>query len=143
MYIDPRRDVLDIAKMFSAAESDIREDLKQLSIPVGGTPIFVKEDVFAATDKLTRLIRYIFVKLNITNEQLTELYREYSYNMSELPSRFSSNVSNLKSSLMRDSVSFKTVYRAIELVLGYEIRLDIKLQRPGGEQYTFSTEDIK
>lgn len=94
-----------------------------------GTLMFNYDDVLNKTDNvLSRLMRAIFIKENITLQELELKQRVFMTKNHDDPSNFSTARSNLVSSLCRQAVTWNRFMEALT-ILGYKVDIKIYLHR--------------
>lgn len=131
MSNDYSNEISDFCKKFGG-----RKKVNPLGVKAG-RPIFTESCVLASPRQYTRILRYFFVKHNITYEYVTLKYREYVTNVLNLDmsdANVSTGKGNLLSAIVKDDVSIKR-FEEIMLVLGLDANIGVMWTSPDGYQF--------
>jgi hypothetical protein len=109
-----------------------------------GTLLFDKDSFKNnALYPIAKLIRYVFYKLQITDEEYKEKFQQYSEALLEEPSKIHTNRRNLLDALKAKTLTIKQFEKALTVMqfsitdIQYTIR-----SNETGETYTFALSDI-
>lgn len=104
---------------------------KQARRGKGSRCLFRVEDVFKTPNMLSRLVRGIVIKENITVVQLEDALREGIIRAGRKTKDLHSDKMNLVSAVSREAVSFNKAFELLSTVLGYDMSITIHLTKDG------------
>lgn len=93
--------------------------------------LFPKKQVFIPSSILTRLLRAICIKENITISKLRNSIKLYNYKNGRPSNKHSSDRSNLHAGISSDSVTYNRSIELLHHVLGYDVDITFHLTKDG------------
>lgn len=131
-------------EMLSKLEPETTEANLKLEEHGGVTPFFTDSQVEGTTHPLTKLLRLLFKRYDISEEKFQWYHKQYCQATMMAPSKASSSRNNLKRSLQSDTITWETLERWMA-VMGLslvDMQLTVK-DNTDGQVHTIKTSEIQ
>lgn len=119
--------------------NELKSAVKNSNKPIIGNKshgtrcVFLVKDVFKTQNMLSRLLRGIAIKENITIDLIKSCVRQAMVRTGRQQEKNSSydDSTNIISAITRNAVSFNKCFELLSTILGYEVDLTIHLTKDG------------
>ena len=128
-------DLIDLLKSINPAEAKLIGSSESYD-----DPIFTKEDLATAKDKLTLLARYLLIQEKVGFKKYNELYDKYVAEFGIDPVKANRDRGNYRKTLRQPSMTYKFFTNVIMNLLGYSVvELELKVKDKDGKLITLSS----